>query len=107
MSKNSELACTYACLMLHDEGVEITEARITAICQAAGVTIESYYPMLFAKFLAGKYALVPHQGRNLQPRLSAHSMGGVGFFLGRIVLAGAAFLRPYSQLCSADECRSN
>ncbi len=54
LQKNSELACTYAALMLHDEGLEITQDRIAAIVEAAGVQIESYYPMIFAKFLAGK-----------------------------------------------------
>lgn len=58
-SKTSELACTYAALILHDEGVEITQDKIAAIVQAAGVQIEGYYPMLFAKYLAGKYALTP------------------------------------------------
>jgi len=53
-SKTSELACTYAALILHDEGVEITQDKIAAIVQAAGVQIEGYYPMLFAKYLAGK-----------------------------------------------------
>jgi len=34
-SKTSELACTYAALILHDEGVEITQDKIAAIVQAA------------------------------------------------------------------------
>ena len=55
LQKNSELACTYAALILHDEGVEITQDKLKAIIAAAGVEIESYYPMMFAKYLDGKY----------------------------------------------------
>eukprot|EP00667_Euglena_gracilis_P032690 EG_transcript_50867 len=54
LQKNSELACTYASLILHDEGLEVTPDRISAMITAAGVQIESYYTSLFAKFLAGK-----------------------------------------------------
>jgi|UniRef100_A0A7S4LD12 large subunit ribosomal protein LP1 len=69
LQKNSELACTYAALILHDEGVEITQDKLKAIIAAAGVEIESYYPMMFAKYLDGK---------DLGSMLTVSSGGGGG-----------------------------
>eukprot|EP01023_Acetabularia_acetabulum_P005485 TRINITY_DN1223_c0_g1_i1.p2 TRINITY_DN1223_c0_g1~~TRINITY_DN1223_c0_g1_i1.p2 ORF type:complete len:115 (-),score=50.66 TRINITY_DN1223_c0_g1_i1:69-413(-) len=46
----SEMACTYAALILHDDGLEITGDQITTLCEAANVKIEPYWPALFAKF---------------------------------------------------------
>lgn len=50
----SEQACTYAACILHDDGVEVTADNIKAILSAANVTVESYWPMLFAKLLEKK-----------------------------------------------------
>eukprot|EP00659_Diplonema_papillatum_P008113 gene8113-12477_t len=47
-----ELACTYAALILHDEGLEITADKISALAKAAELDVEGFYPALFAKFLA-------------------------------------------------------
>ncbi|CAB80890.1 acidic ribosomal protein p1 [Arabidopsis thaliana] len=46
MSTVGELACSYAVMILEDEGIAIT---IATLVKAAGVEIESYWPMLFAK----------------------------------------------------------
>mmetsp|Transcript_27609 Transcript_27609/g.90311 ORF Transcript_27609/g.90311 Transcript_27609/m.90311 type:complete len:227 (+) Transcript_27609:86-766(+) len=50
----SELACTYASLILGDEGIPVTADKITAILDAAGVKVEGYWPGIFAKFLESK-----------------------------------------------------
>ncbi|KAG8663690.1 hypothetical protein MANES_01G240101v8 [Manihot esculenta] len=46
-----EVACTYAALILHDDGIPITAEKIAQIVKAANVTVESYWPSLFAKLL--------------------------------------------------------
>uniref|UniRef100_A0A7S3R8E5 60S acidic ribosomal protein P1 n=2 Tax=Eukaryota TaxID=2759 RepID=A0A7S3R8E5_DUNTE len=53
MSK-SELACTYAALILHDDGLEITADNLNSILKAAKVEVEPYWPGLFAKLFAKK-----------------------------------------------------
>lgn len=45
----SELACTYATLILHDEGIPVTAEKIATLVKAANVPVESYWPSLFAK----------------------------------------------------------
>ncbi|XP_027107309.1 large ribosomal subunit protein P1y-like [Coffea arabica] len=45
----SELACTYACLALHDDGIPVTAEKIATLVKAANVTVESYWPSLFSK----------------------------------------------------------
>ena len=51
---NKELACVYAALILHDEGLEISADKISALLKAANVEVEAYWPTLFAKLCKGK-----------------------------------------------------
>ena len=47
----SEVACTLAALILHDDGIPITSEKIGTLLKAANIKAESYWPALFAKLL--------------------------------------------------------
>ncbi|XP_022647013.1 60S acidic ribosomal protein P1-like [Varroa jacobsoni] len=53
MASNDELACVYAALILQDDEVGITAEKINSILKAANVSVEPYWPTLFAKALEG------------------------------------------------------
>ena len=53
MSKD-ELACAYAAVILQDGGVEVTSEALEALLKASKVTVEPYWPSLFAKMAATK-----------------------------------------------------
>merc|ERR1711981_1252040 len=50
--KMSESACTYAALILQDEGLEISADNLVKILKAADVTVEPFWPGLFASALS-------------------------------------------------------
>ncbi|GFQ05257.1 60S acidic ribosomal protein p1, partial [Phtheirospermum japonicum] len=47
-------ACTYATLVLHDDGIAVTSEKIATLVKAANLTVESYWPSLFAKLCEKK-----------------------------------------------------
>ena len=51
--EKDELVCSYAALLLQDDGQEITSDAINKIIKASGNTVEAYWPALFAKAIAG------------------------------------------------------
>merc|ERR1739842_187996 len=51
-TKMSEQACTYAALILQDEGLEISADNLQKLIKAAGVSVEPFRPGLFAQALS-------------------------------------------------------
>ncbi|GJQ08382.1 hypothetical protein GpartN1_g173.t1 [Galdieria partita] len=47
----SEMACVYAGLILHDEGLPITDENIKTLLNAAQVHVEPFWPGLFARMI--------------------------------------------------------
>merc|ERR1712078_775883 len=52
--QHDELCVSYAALMLHDDGLEITAEKLSKVIKASGNEVEPYWPMLFAKALKGQ-----------------------------------------------------
>jgi len=65
----SEVACTYAALILWDDGIPVTGEKISTLVKAAKVPIEAYWPGLFAKLL---------EKRNIEDLLLSVGSGGGG-----------------------------
>merc|ERR1711874_86552 len=53
-TQRSQMACTFAALLLHDDRSEVNAQSLQKVIDAAGVKVASYWPMLFANALAGK-----------------------------------------------------
>merc|ERR1711881_493695 len=50
----SQMACTFAALMMYDDGVELSSASLKKVVDASGVKVAPYWPMLFAQALNGQ-----------------------------------------------------
>lgn len=51
---DSELACVYSALILHDAGVTVSADKMTKLIKAANVEVEPIWATLFARALEGK-----------------------------------------------------
>jgi ribosomal protein L12E/L44/L45/RPP1/RPP2 len=50
-TQKQEMATSLACLTLYDGAAEISGEQINALLTATGVTVEGFYPIIFANFL--------------------------------------------------------
>ncbi|KAK9122302.1 hypothetical protein Syun_019919 [Stephania yunnanensis] len=50
----AEVACAYATMILHEDGVSVTADKIAALLKSANVHYDSYWPSLFAKLAEKK-----------------------------------------------------
>merc|ERR1711904_507185 len=75
-AEKDELCCSYAALMLHDDGLEITSEKLNKVIKASGNTVEPYWPMLFAKAL--KSANIGDLLTNVASAAPAGGAGGAG-----------------------------
>merc|ERR1712028_164004 len=80
-TERDELCCTYAALLLHDENLEISAEKLNKVIKASGNSVESYWPGLFAKALAGQ---------DVAKLLTAVSAGPAGPAAGGAAAAGSA-----------------
>jgi len=53
-TQRSQMACTFAALMLHDDRTEVNAGSLQKVIDAAGISVAAYWPMLFANALSGK-----------------------------------------------------
>lgn len=49
--QKDELLCTYAALILHDDGAEINPTSMNTLIKAAGCSVESYWPLLMSRMI--------------------------------------------------------
>merc|ERR1719355_203748 len=47
--QSDELLCTYAAMILHDDGAEINQENLNTLIKAANCSVEGYWPALFSK----------------------------------------------------------
>eukprot|EP00884_Botryococcus_braunii_P014689 jgi/Botrbrau1/23220/Bobra.0041s0063.1 len=78
MATVDELACVYAALILHDDGLEISGDNINTLVKAANITVEPYWPALFAKLF---------ERNSIESLLTSVGSGGGG---GAVAAAPAA-----------------
>ncbi|KAG6390092.1 hypothetical protein SASPL_151572 [Salvia splendens] len=76
-----ELACTYAALVLHDDGIPITAEKISTLLKAANLSVESYWPSLFAKLC---------EKRNVEDLIMNVGAGGGGGAVAVVAPTGGA-----------------
>ncbi|KAF6757731.1 60S acidic ribosomal protein P1 [Ephemerocybe angulata] len=76
---STDLAATYAALILADDGIEITADKINALTSAANVDIEPIWASLLAKALEGKNE-VPKAEEKVEEKEESDDDMGFGLF---------------------------
>ncbi|KAL9163013.1 hypothetical protein ABFS82_06G014900 [Erythranthe guttata] len=89
-----EIACTYAALILHDDGIAVTAEKIAALLKAANLTVESYWPSLFAKLC---------EKRNIEDLVMNVGSGGGGAAVAVAAPTGGASAAAAAAAPAAEE----
>ncbi|KAL8049342.1 hypothetical protein ABFX02_06G015300 [Erythranthe guttata] len=89
-----EIACTYAALILHDDGIAVTAEKIAALLKAANLSVESYWPSLFAKLC---------EKRNIEDLVMNVGSGGGGAAVAVAAPTGGASGAPAAAAPAAEE----
>ena len=66
-----ELACVYASLICHDEGMAITAEKLLAGAKAAGIHLQAFWPAVFAKVYGEKGIAALIEGVSAAPVAAA------------------------------------
>merc|ERR1712127_85114 len=82
MASDGEQGCSYAAMILHDDGIEITEEKIKTLLDAAKVQYDSYWPGLYCKALASadlnKIITSPSGGGSAGPAAASGGAAAAG-----------------------------
>ncbi|KAL1550649.1 ribosomal protein P1A, variant 2 [Salvia divinorum] len=89
-----ELACTYGALILHDDEIPITAEKISTLLKAANLSVESYWPSLFAKLC---------EKRNVEDLIMNVGAGGGGGAAAVAAPTGGAGGPPAAAAPAAEE----
>ena len=89
-----ELGCIYACLALHDDGIPITADKIASLVKAANVSVEAYWPGLFAKLV---------EKRNIDDLILNVGSGGGGGAAVAVTASGGGGAAPAAAAPAAEE----
>merc|ERR1712072_1478367 len=66
-----ELGCTYAALLLNDDGQDVSEDKLKALLNASGISFEAYWPGLFCR------AFNDYEG-GIEKLITTPALGGGG-----------------------------
>merc|ERR1719456_1856517 len=77
-AERDELLCSYAAMVLYDDGLDVNATNMNNLIKASGNTVESYWPPLFSKMV---------NSVGLEGLITRSSSGGGG---GPAVAAGGA-----------------
>jgi len=98
---SNELACVYAALILHDDGLEVSSDNISSILKAAGIEVEAYWPPPLPLESAPPAQVVTQNISLCSSRAYRHVVDGVTF---RDQHACTLSEQPVGSSGSGDKC---
>ncbi|KAK7285729.1 hypothetical protein RJT34_20509 [Clitoria ternatea] len=80
-----ETACSYAAIILNDDGIPVTAENISSLLKVAKINVESYWPSLFEKLA---------QKKNLGDLIANAGGGGASVAVAAAPVAAAGGAAP-------------